>query len=192
MNTFIPQNRQTWRRNFQPSRILLAIIPIVDSGTPNVVTLSFNMYCSYKPNMIAISIQNKNASFFQIRSADKYSLAVPGEALAKETLFCGTTSYRDCDKVAAAKLKLKRIKRERTFLLEGAIGNLLVTKTAEILTGDHITVIGEVRKFLANRTLKERPLLSIGPITTGYEILARKGIHRIGVVKFGRQDGDTA
>jgi hypothetical protein len=45
-------------------------------------------------------------------------------------------------------------------------------------------IIGEVRRYAVNTANRERNLLSVGPQHNGYEVLAAKGIHRIGVVDF--------
>ncbi len=180
---FAALTRQRFRRFFQPSRIVLAVIPAdVDSGL-NVVTLCFDMHCSYKPPMMAIAIQNINASYEQIQRAHEYVLAVPGPSLVTETLFCGSMSSRQTDKVKSLKLDLCPSAVVAVPGLSRAIANIELAKRSSVETGDHLVVFGEVIRFSVNTELNELPLLSIGPVTQGYRLLAQQGIHRIATVQ---------
>lgn len=179
---FTPLSRQRFRQFFQPSRIVLAVIPApVESGF-NVVTLCFDMHCSYKPPMMAIAIQNTNASYKQIQQTTQYVLAVPGPSLIDETLHCGILSSRDVDKVKTLRLELCTSEKIQVPGLLKAHANIELVKRSTMAAGDHLIVIGEVVRFAVNKTSGELPLLSIGPDTRGYRLLAHKGIHRIGTV----------
>lgn len=179
---FVGVSRQGFRQYFQPSRILLAVIPAPNESGVNVITLCFTMHCSYKPNMIAIAIHDINASFKLIQRAAEYVLAVPGEGMLQETLFCGLRSMKEVqDKVHAVGLDLEPSREISVPGLKRAIANVEMKKEKAIRTGDHLLVVGRAVAFRVNKTLHERPLLSIGPDTSGYVLLAHKGIHRIGV-----------
>ena len=91
-SSFVSVSRQQFRRYFQPSRILLAVIPVPGESRVNIITLCFSMYCSYKPPMLAIAIQKINCSYDLIQKAKEYVLCVPGPDLAHETLYCGVES----------------------------------------------------------------------------------------------------
>jgi flavin reductase (DIM6/NTAB) family NADH-FMN oxidoreductase RutF len=177
--------RQQFRRYYQPTRILMGL---VDSKQPeitttNVITLCFSMTCSYKPALMAVSIQRQNYSFDLFHAAPEFVLAVPGESLAHEALFCGIKSGRDHDKIRECGLQLSASESVRVPGLLAAIANIELRVKSRIETGDHLTVIGEVRRYAVNLANRERNLLSVGPSHSGYEVLAAKGIHRIGVVK---------
>jgi flavin reductase (DIM6/NTAB) family NADH-FMN oxidoreductase RutF len=180
--TFSSLRRQQFRKYFQPSRVLLGVIPAPTDSGVNVITLCFDMHCSYKPPMIAIAIQNVASSFELIQSAKEYVLAVPGEALVRETLFCGTCSLREVDKVQELGLRLIPSEAVSVPGLEDAIANLEMKKVREIKVGDHILVVGQVLRFSVNLQSRELPLLSIGPDTRGYRLSVKKGVHRIGTV----------
>jgi hypothetical protein len=64
-----------------------------------------------------------------------------------------------------------------------AIANIEIVKRATVPTGDHILVVGEVLKFGVNQANRERPLVSLGPRTDGFEVLAHERMHRLGVVR---------
>ena len=179
---FVQQRRQEFRRYFQPSRILLCVMPAPTGSGLNVITLSFSMYCSYKPPMLAVAIQDINASHEFIQKTSEYVLAVPGTSLLRETLFCGTNSARDVDKVHELQLKLIKSERVATPGLMQAIANIEMLKEHTIKVGDHILVVGKAVSFRVNVNQSELPLLSVGPATRGYRVLAQKGIHRIGTI----------
>ncbi len=174
--------RQEFRNYFQPSRVVLGVVPANTESGVNVITLCFSMYCSYKPPMMAIAIQDCNESYALIQRADEYVLAVPGESMVHEAMLCGRESVRDVDKAKVLSLELVPSATVRVPGLRHAIANIELTKRGVVDAGDHIVVVGEVLRFGVNRDRHERPLLSVGPDTTGYRLLAHAGIHRLAVV----------
>jgi flavin reductase (DIM6/NTAB) family NADH-FMN oxidoreductase RutF len=179
---FTTLSRQQFRRYFQPSRLVLCLLPAPTLSGANVITVSFNMYCSYKPTMMAFAIQNINESWNLIQDADECVLSVPGESLARETLMSGFYSAREHDKISKLNLELCPSEKVRVPGLKRAIANIELKKLTSVETGDHSLIVGKVLRFAVNTKLKERPLLSVGPDTRGYEVLAQKGIHRIAAV----------
>ncbi|MFM9883839.1 MAG: flavin reductase family protein [Burkholderiales bacterium] len=108
-------------------------------------------------------------------------LAVPGERLAEVALFCGIQSGKTLDKVKACGLATIESKQVSVPGIQESIANIEMQIVHKIRSGDHMVVIGKVLKFGVDRAKNERCLLSVGPRYDGYEILARHGIHRIGV-----------
>lgn len=179
---FTTVRRQQFRRYFQPSRVLLGIVPApVESGF-NVITLCFSMYCSYRPPMIAVAINDHSSTFELIREADEFVLSVPGPSLLSETIQCGTRSMRDIDKIKTLQMNLIESETVSVPGLRDAIANVELRKSAILPTGDHILVVGRVTRFAVNSASNELPLLSVGPNTYGYSLLQKKGIHRLAVV----------
>lgn len=185
-DAFVDLRRQEFRRYFQPSRLLLGVLPACTPSGVNVIALSFNMYCSYKPPMMAIAVHDINASHSLVKNLDEYVLAVPGEDMAEETMVCGLRSMRDVDKVDLLGLELQPSQNISVPGLRRAIGNIELRHYGSVSCGDHVVVVGEVVRFSVSRSNTRRPLLSVGPITEGYVVLARKGMHRIGVVGASR------
>lgn len=175
-------SRQQFRRYFQPSRLVLCVVPAPTPSGVNVFAVSFNMYCSYKPPMMAVAVHNINRSWELFREANEYVLSVPGESLASETLECGVVSLKERDKVEALRLELCASEKVGVPGLKRAIANVELKKFAALDTGDHALIVGEVLRFAVNTSSRERPLISVGPNTRGYKVLAQKGIHRIAVV----------
>lgn len=178
---FTDLRRQQFRTYFQPSRVLLGIVPAECKSGVNIITLCFSMYCSYKPPMMAVAIHNRSASYGLMQKAEHYVLSVPGVSLVDAAVYCGVESMRDVDKVESLKLELTSGTIVPVPGLRAAIANVEMTKVSTQRTGDHILVVGRVRRFGVNTALNEPPLLSIGPKTAGYKLLRKKGLHRIGI-----------
>lgn len=180
--SFSPLRRQQFRAYFQPSRVLLGLVPAETESGVNIITLCFSMYCSYKPPMMAVAVHNRSATYDLIQRTNTYVLSVPGADLVDEAMYCGVESLKTVDKVKQLGLELLASVTIPVPGLARAIANVEMTKAATHKTGDHITVIGRVRRFGVNEEKRVQPLLSIGPNTAGYKLLRRQGIHRLGVV----------
>ncbi|WP_267369427.1 MULTISPECIES: flavin reductase family protein [unclassified Pantoea] len=175
-------NRKKFREYYQPSKIMLGIFPDPKEKRFNIITLCFTTTCSYNPPMISISIEDRNHSYQLAEQSQEVVLAIPGKSLADETMQCGFYSGRDVDKFLACdftKLKLPNV--EVPGIAE-AIANIEVKVINRIKTGDHITLFCEVLGYHLNNSRVEKNLISIGPNTLGYDLLVKKGMHRIGVV----------
>jgi flavin reductase (DIM6/NTAB) family NADH-FMN oxidoreductase RutF len=162
---------------------MLGIFQSTTLSKVNIITLCFEMYCSYKPPMMAFSIMHGAFSYALLEQAKECVLSVPGESLAKETLFCGLKSGSDVDKVRECGFKLIESEKISVPGISSAIANVELSLVNTIKTGDHLTGIGQVLRFGVNRENSENCLLSVGPNTAGYRVLARRGIHRIATVE---------
>lgn len=181
-NVFTSMRRQQFRRYFQPSRVLLGVFPApVESGF-NVITMCFSMYCSYRPPMMAVAINDKSSSYDLIDAANEFVLSVPGHSLLNESMQCGIKSMREVDKIRALGLDLVKSETVSVPGLLKAIANVELRKTSTVPVGDHTILVGEVLRFAVNTSTTEMPLLSIGPFTEGYSLLQKKGVHRLAVV----------
>lgn len=179
---FVKASRQEFRQYFQPTRIMLGVLPADTPSGLNIITLCFHMYCSYRPPMLAFAIEQGSLSHELIRRCHDLTVAVPGEALVDEALFCGINSGRDVDKVAHLGLPLIGSTTVSVPSLAGAIAIAELSIESQLATGDHILTVAQVERFLVNPKSRELPLLSVGPRTAGYRVLAKSGIHRLGVV----------
>jgi flavin reductase (DIM6/NTAB) family NADH-FMN oxidoreductase RutF len=132
--------------------------------------------------MLAIAINDRSATFALIQATDQYVLSVPGISLVDASMYCGVTSMREVDKVRALSLELTNSATVPVPGLLRAIANVEMQKCSTISAGDHLMVVGEAKRFSVNKDVNELPLLSIGPYTGGYQLLRKKGIHRLGTV----------
>jgi flavin reductase (DIM6/NTAB) family NADH-FMN oxidoreductase RutF len=162
---------------------VIGVLPDSKQHRMNLITLCFDMYCSYKPPMMAFAIWHRSHTFSLLKVATECVLGVPGRQMADVAMFCGTRSGRSVDKASTCGLSLIESEFVAVPGIEECVANVEVRIARTIRTGDHVMVICEVRKFGVDRKKKERCLLSLGPENTGYEVLAHQGVHRIGAVK---------
>jgi len=179
--------RQDFRKHFQPSRIVLAVFRGDTISGVNIITLCFDMHCSYKPPMMAFSIQEGAYSYALLEKAKECVLAIPGESMAQGVLLCGTKSGASCDKIAECGFTLSQSENTDVPGIAEAIANIEISIVAKHRTGNHLTAFGEVLRYGVNSANKQRCLLSVGPDTSGYRVLAHDGIHRIAVVDAGAE-----
>lgn len=175
--------RQVFRDYFQPSRIVLGVLPAPLPSGVNLITLCFTMYTSYKPNMMAFSIQKRSYSFDLIPDLKECVLSIPGESMATSILDCGTLSGHKVDKIEKTGLTLVNSKTISVPSIAESIANIECEVQNYIETGDHRLVVVRVKSFNVNMENNEKNLVSVGSNTNGYKLLVHKGIHRIGVIK---------
>ncbi len=133
---------EAFKRKY-PEQIALAV-SVDAEGRPDIITLGWAMPTSGAPPMVAISVGHTRYSHELISASKEYVLALPGPELAEASLFCGTKSGRDTDKVAECDLATYPAKIVKPPLLGGCVSNFEVKVTGEFLTGDHTIFAGEV------------------------------------------------
>lgn len=178
--------RQAFRDWFQPSRIVLGVFADERLGRPNIITLCFDMHCSYKPPMMAFAISTESYTYRLLEHSKECVLAVPGEKLAQASLICGTSSGANCNKWNAALLSPSMSEYVSVPGISECIANIELAIDHKVFAGDHILVLGRVLKYGVDQSNRELPLLSIGKRTDGFKLLATKGIHRIAVIESGK------
>jgi flavin reductase (DIM6/NTAB) family NADH-FMN oxidoreductase RutF len=181
--------RQQFRRVFQPSRIVMALLRDPSQDSWNVITLCFNMYCSYKPAMMAFAVHRRAYSYSILQDATECVLSIPGERLAEQAMYCGTCSGADVRKFEHCGFTPAISSQVSVPGIEEAIANVELRLVNRVRTGDHLTVVGRVLKFGVNQANAERCLLSVGPRTNGYQVLVKRGVHRIAVVDGTSESG---
>jgi flavin reductase (DIM6/NTAB) family NADH-FMN oxidoreductase RutF len=157
-------------------------------GTPsrtefNVLPLCFHTWCSYSPLLYCVAIHNTNYSSQLFRIAQEFVLAIPGEGMIDQVMYCGTHSGRDHNKARECGIEWLSPGSIGTPGISQAMANLEVGVTSRVPAGDHILVVGEVLSMRLSRPVEERPLLAVGPASDGFEVLARSGIHTIAVLR---------
>ncbi len=175
-------DRNEIRKVFQPSRIVLAIVFDSQNNRYNILPLCFHMWCSYKPLLCAIAIHEKNYSSILFQEAVEFVLAIPGEGMVDEVMFCGTHSGKYINKATECKIEWSEAYKIKTPGINTAIVNIEIQIKEKSIAGDHQIILGEIRAILQNKKNKERVLLAVGPESKDYEILAQHGIHTIGII----------
>ncbi len=175
-------DRNEIRRVFQPSKVVLAIVFDPQNNRYNILPLCFHMWCSYSPSLYAIAIHKKNYSSILFQEAEEFVLAIPGEGMVDEVMFCGTHSGKHINKSHECKIEWSEAYKIKTPGINTAIVNIEIQVKERSIAGDHQIILGEIKAMLKNKQNKERVLLAVGPESKGYEILAQHGIHTIGII----------
>lgn len=166
-----------WRR---PSRIVLAV-SVDEKNNPNIIVLGWKMYTSFKPPMVAISVGKTRYSHNLILKSSEFVLAIPGENLAEEVLYCGTYSGRSVDKFKETNLTPIPASKVNPPLIKECIANMECKVVGNLDTGDHTIFAGEILvSWISDE--KKKNLLSIGQ-ESGYVVLLDKKGRRFGVVR---------
>ena len=134
--------RQVWKRKY-PEWIDLVVSRGAD-GQVNAMPAGWSMIVSSSPPLYAVAIGTSRYTAQLIRETREFVIAVPSAEMGPATLYCGTHSGRDGDKIGPAGLKLAPATTIGTPLIEGAVYNLECVLHSELETGDHILFVGEV------------------------------------------------
>ena len=136
------------------------------NGKNNPITLGWSMTTSGKPPMTAISIGLTRYTLDVIRHAESFVISFPSSAMAEETLYFGTRSGRDTDKIAEIKCRVKPAEEIDTVIFEDAVANFECVLESELKTGDHVIFVGRIVAAHMNRdeTIERLYSLSTGHV----------------------------
>ena len=165
----------------KPSRVVLAVCYDREKKRSNPIALGWKMQTSIKPPMVAISIGKTRYSHKLLMETGEFVLAVPGEDMAEEVLFCGTNSGRKMDKFQKTGLTPLEAKSIKPSLIKECAVNLECKVSGRLETGDHTIFAGEVVKSWVSGE-KKRVLISVGS-EKGYKLLLEEKGYRLGVIQ---------
>lgn len=148
-----------------PEQLVIAIARD-KNGKPNPITLGWTMIVSHNPPMMAIAVANKRYSLEAINHSKCFTIAFPSTEMAEETLFFGTRSGRNTDKLAESNCPTLPAEKIDSVLLAGAVANFECTLQSQFQTGDHVTLIG---KIVASHISTE-PKKRLYTVATGHKL----------------------
>lgn len=135
-------------------------------GTCNPITLGWAMQTSHQPPMWAISVGKTRHSLQAIREAGEFVLVFPSDQQEDETLFFGTRSGREVNKLAETGVRTRPAAEVDGVLLEDAVANFECRVAGELETGDHVIFAGEVLASYVNET----PLNRLYTVAAGHKL----------------------
>ena len=138
-----------------PEAIVLAIAKD-ENGKANPMTIGWSCIVSGSPAMFAIALAPKRHSLKAIRHSKCFTLVFPSSEMAEETLFFGTNSGRDVDKLQVTGSKVSDAVEIDSVILEDAAANFECVLENEFVAGDHVVIIGKVVASHMNTEKKER------------------------------------
>lgn len=179
---FRTATRDELRTIFQPSKVLLAVVPTPIPDRCNVLPLCFHTWCSYSPLLYCVAIQRSSYSAELFEVARDFTLGIPGEKMLGQVVFCGTHTGRTCDKARQCGIEWIASTSVSTPGIRTAIANMEVQTQDRLHAGDHLLVIGNVVSISISDIVDERPLLAVGPNSKECEVLWQHSIHSVGVI----------
>lgn len=146
----------------------LAIAIVKDpSGKYNPISVAWAMNASKEPPMLAISIGRTRYSFEGFESSRYFTVAYPSSTMAGDTVFFGTHSGRDMDKLSYYGTAIEPAIRIDGVLLRDAVVNFECELTGKIDSGDHRIYIGKILLAHVHEDPDVRRLYAIEPDRLG-------------------------
>lgn len=144
-----------------PEQIVIVIAKDAN-GKANPMTAGWTTIVSGSPPMMAVAIVPKRHTAGAIRHSKCFTIAFPSADMTEETLFFGTKSGRDIDKLEVTGCKTEPATKIDSVILADAAANFECELETEIPTGDHILFVGRIVASHANTEPKKR-LYTIAP-----------------------------
>ena len=152
------------KRKF-PEQVVIALAKD-EKGVANPITLGWTMVTSGTPPMMAIAVAKGHYSVGAIRHSREFVIAFPSEDMVEETLFYGTHSGRDTEKLKAHPCTTQPASVVDCVLLADAVANFECRLASELETGDHVVFVGEVTAAHVNEDAKGR----LYSVASGYRL----------------------
>ncbi len=145
------------------------VITLDKRDRPNIMGLSWWMFTSFSPLMIAISIGHQKYSHECLEHNKEFVLCFPSEGQEKDAWLCGTKSGRDVDKFKTTGFKAVHSKEVKPPAIEGVTAAYECKVIEHIKTGDHtifianvVSIHGNTEKINHLYSIHYRKLISIG------------------------------
>ncbi len=113
---------------------------------PNVMSAEWTHQVSYSPGLIAVCLHPMHATTENIQKSREFGVNIAAHDQSTLASLAGGNKGKQTDKVAALKelgFKFYQAKQIKAPMIEGAALNVECKVVQELVTGDHITFIGE-------------------------------------------------
>lgn len=136
---------------------------------PNIMGLSWWMFTSLKPLMIAISVGHRRYSHDCLEHHREFVLCFPSEGQEKDAWLCGIKSGKNVDKFETTGFKPIPSKEVKPPAIDGSTAAYECKVVDTIKTGDHTVYIADVVAIRGNPekishlySIHYKKLISIG------------------------------
>ena len=144
-----------------PEQVVLAVARD-KNGKDNPMAVGWTMIASGEPAMMAIAVAPKRYTAEAIRHSKCFTIVFPASDSAEETLFFGTKSGWDIDKLAEMNTVVTKADRIESVILTDAVANFECELVSETAAGDHIIFVGKIVASHTNTEPKKR-LYTVAP-----------------------------
>ena len=131
---------------------LVLVCTSKEDGSVNMAPVSFFMYASFDPPMLAFAMGKAANSGENIRRTGKAVLAAPGVSLKDAVMVYGSTSGRETDKLKEMPIALQSIQGSDIPIPEDARIAFVVSLAQTIDAGDHYLYLCNIDKMAADET----------------------------------------
>ena len=150
-----------------PEQLVIAIAKD-KLGKANPITVGWTMPVSRNPDMMAIVINSTRYSVEAIQHSKSFTIVFPSDKMADETLFFGTKSGRNMDKLKESGIAYEDTSKINSVILTDAVANFECELESEIIKAKNIIFIGEIVASHINTKPKKR-LYTLGT-EKGYQL----------------------
>lgn len=157
--------REAWERKY-PEQVVLAITKNA-AGRVNLMAIGWVCIASNDPPMFLVGIDDHAYTLELIRASGEFVIAYPSSAMAKETLYAGTTHGHHEDKGAKSGLKFIPGEKGNVPLLADAVANFECRFVTEYRPGNCPLIVGEVVASHVNADESVKRLVTLGK---GYQL----------------------
>lgn len=119
-------------------------------GSTNLATVSWWMYLSYNPGMIAYAMAKASYSGEMVRANKKVVLTIPGTKIADAVLGCGSTTGRDTDKAVKFAIELMDVEDSEIEIPAHSRVAIVCNLKEYHEVGDHYLYICDVDRVYGN------------------------------------------
>ncbi|MDR3998304.1 MAG: flavin reductase family protein [Evtepia sp.] len=131
---------------------LVLVCTSKEDGSVNMAPVSFFMYASFNPPMLAFAMGKAANSGENIRRTGKAVLAAPGVSLKDAVMVYGSTSGRETDKLKEMPIALQSIQGSDIPIPEDARIAFVVSLAQTIDAGDNYLYLCNIDKMAADET----------------------------------------
>ena len=117
---------------------------------PNIIGLSWWMFTSWDPLMMAIAVGHQRHSHECLEHNKEFVLCFPSEDQAKDAWICGTKSGKDVDKFQATEFRPVHSKFVKPPMIEGCTVAYECRIVKQVETGDHTLYMANVLAMHGN------------------------------------------
>lgn len=150
---------------------LSLVCALKEDGKTNLATISWWTYLSVEPPRIGFAMMKTSYSGERIRYTKEAILTIPGEALVKAVMGCGSSSGRNTDKIEEYGIEMMKLPGEAISIPAASVAAFVCELKEFVDVGDHYFHVCTIRRVYEN--VEENPLfawkgyLKIAPAEVG-------------------------
>ena len=131
---------------------LMLLCTTKENGSLNMAPVSFFMYSSYNPPMLAFAMGKEANSGSNIRRTGKAVFAAPGVSLNEAVMAYGSFSGNEQDKLKETPIKLQNIEGSNIQIPEDTRVAFVVSLAQTVESGDRYLYLCNIEKIVADES----------------------------------------